>query len=240
MSSSNVRQFSVERKMRMGAGGSAGFSPIGGTPGDGGDVSIAELFAEVRALREELASVRQAQENDDGMKQDVRVEIAQMVRSIGRAKTEIASIKHPHTGHDEVEAASSQLDAIIQTTEDATNDIMEHVDEAEERLKKVAALTLDDPDIQLLIDQISEHLVNVIEACSFHDLTGQRITKVVGTLRFIESRILAMIDIWGLDAFQDLPVEEDEIDPDDDSNLLNGPALEGQGLSQADIDALFD
>ena len=59
---------------------------------------------------------------------ELRVEIAQMVRSIGRAKTQIAAIKHPMSAEDQMQTASLQLDTIVQTTETATNEIMESVD----------------------------------------------------------------------------------------------------------------
>ena len=49
-----------------------------------------------------------------------------------------------------------------------------------------------------------------------------------------------MIDIWGIEAFQALPVEEEDAGAIPEGEDLSGPALEGQGLSQADIDALFD
>lgn len=213
-------------------------------------VDTALLLEEIRALRGEIADLRasvvQQVDEDDEMKRDVRVEIAQMVRSIGRAKAEIAAIKHPESDTDQVETASSQLEAITQTTEDATNDIMSAVDDIEQTLKKITALTVEDTDVSLLIDEASDRLISIIEACSFQDLTGQRVNQVITTLRFIESRILAMIDIWGLEAFQELPIEpvtdadNEEGGEDDDSELLNGPALGGQGLSQEDIDALFD
>ncbi|MEP1933713.1 MAG: hypothetical protein ABJJ37_20775, partial [Roseibium sp.] len=142
---------------------------------------------------------------------DLRIEIAQMVRSIGKAKTQIAAIKHPMSAEDQMQTASLQLDTIVQTTETATNEIMESVDGIEGTLKQIHGFTLDDPEVQQLIDQASNQLISIIEACSFQDLTGQRITQVVKTLRFIESRILAMIDIWGgLEAFKDLPIPEDE------------------------------
>lgn len=81
-----------------------------------------------------------------------------------------------------------------------------------------------------------------MEACSFHRLTGQRVTQAVRTLRFIESRILAMIDIRGLEAFRDLPLPTDSEPEDDreDAELMNSPAVGGAGLSREDIDALFD
>lgn len=201
-------------------------------------------------MRGEVDEVRRNQvriaNEDDGMKRDVRVEVAQMVRSIGRAKNEIAAIKNPVVGHDEMEKASLQLEEITKATENATNEIMTATDDVEQLLKKIHAQTVDDPDVGPLLDAAGERLITIIEACAFQDLTGQRVTQVIKTLRFIESRILAMIDIWGLDAFMDVEIPDDEFShapegaADDDEALLNGPALGGQGLSQADIDALFD
>lgn len=215
---------------------------------DNADTAL--LLEEIRALRSEVSDLRatfaRQSDDDDEMKRDVRLEIAQMVRSIGRAKAEIAAIKHPESDTDQVETASSQLEAITQTTEDATNDIMSAVDDIEQTLKKITALTVEDTDVSLLVDEASDKLISIIEACSFQDLTGQRVSQVISTLRFIESRILAMIDIWGLEAFQELPIEpvDEAVDEEggegDDAELLNGPALGGQGLSQEDIDALFD
>src|SRR3546814_20641485 len=83
---------------------------------------------------------------------------------------------------------------------------MTAVDDIEQVLKKITHLTVEDGEVAPLIDEASERLIAIIEACSFHDLTGQRVTQVVKTLRFIESRILAMIDIWGLEALRDLPL----------------------------------
>lgn len=228
------------------------------------------LLAEISSLRTELSEIRKAvglgipaaaqptvqpaEETDPSdpalgstdIDHELRVEIAQMVRSIGRAKTQIAAIKHPMSAEDQMQTASLQLDTIVQTTETATNEIMESVDAIEGTLKQIHGFTLDDPEVQQLIDQASNQLISIIEACSFQDLTGQRINQVVKTLRFIESRILAMIDIWGgLEAFKDLPIPEDESaggdgTTEEEEGLLNGPALGSQGLSQDDIDALFD
>lgn len=235
------KMFSVERRAQR--AGAPIVAPAPAAPANG------ELLAEIRALRAEMAELRETVasglqpapvEDDDAMKRDVRVEIAQMVRSIGRAKAEIAAIKHPESDTDQMETASHQLEAITATTERSTNEIMTAVDDIEQTLKKITALTVDDGEVSPLIDHASERLIAIIEACSFHDLTGQRVTQVVKTLRFIESRILAMIDIWGLEAFRDLPLPPDEDEPHEEAELLNGPALGGQGLSQEDIDALFD
>ncbi len=249
MAAKHDKLFSIERRAKQSAapGILRGASADAG-PSARGDSGLELILAELAALRAEVAALHGEQTakevEDDDMKRDVRVEIAQMVRSIGRAKTQIAAIKNPVVGRDEMEKASLQLEEITKATEEATHTIMTATDDVEQILKKVHAHTVEDPDVSPLIDEAGERLIAIIEACAFQDLTGQRVTQVVRTLRYIESRVLEMIDIWGLDAFKDVEIPDDEGEGaaavDEDDELLNGPALGGQGLSQADIDALFD
>ena len=99
------------------------------------------------------------------------------------------------------------------------------------------------PDQQkILSEEISERVVSIFEACNFQDLTGQRISKVMTTMKFIENHIIIMMDIWGgVDAIKaHAPAIIDE--REGDARLLNGPKLDGDAghASQNDIDALFD
>ena len=74
--------------------------------------------------------------------------------------------------------------------------------------------------------------------CSFQDITGQRITKVVSSLKTIEDKVGGLLSILA----KKLPgidyVQEEE--PEGDDALLNGPQLPDQGVTQEDIDALLD
>jgi chemotaxis protein CheZ len=205
------------------------------------------VVEEIRALTREIAELREQVdksassefETDEAALRDIRIEIARMVREIGRAKSELAALKHPLSADDPVNTANLQLETIVSATEEATNSIMEATDEIEEMVGRAKAMAPGDTELQNLFDDMSNKLINIIEACSFQDLTGQRITKVIGTLRFIEQRVLAMIDIWGIEAFQAVPMEDDETETPE-GEQLSGPAMEGEGLSQSDIDALFD
>lgn len=170
----------------------------------------------------------------------IRQQIGEMARTIDRTKLEIAAIKHPLAENDAVLNASSQLDAIVDATEVATQNILDATEQVEETIKRMVALFPDNAELIGLSEEAGGHLIRVMEACGFQDLTGQRVTKVVGTLRFIEERVGAVISIWGEEAFHDIPVETNSPDPEGDEVLMNGPQLEGQGISQADIDALFD
>lgn len=232
-----VKEFSVERQLRQ--------RRYNGQDG----VSNADLLESIEGLRREIAELRETrpaaadirEEDLPGFKesQEVRIEIALMVRSIGRAKMEIASIKHPMSDDDRMLSAANELDAIVVATETSTNDILQATENIEKIIRDLAGIYHGDEDVLMTTEKIANEIIAIFEACSFQDITGQRTNKVIKTLRYIESRILAMIDIWGVDAFADLPVKQ-ESDGGGDDALMNGPQLENQGISQEDINALFD
>ena len=232
------KEFSAERQLKI--------RRLGGENG----VGNAELLHAIQELREEVAELRQAQtgrtveldEDHPALKEslEVRVEIAQMVRMIGRAKLEIASIKHPMAEEDDrMKLAASELDAIVVATEASTHDILAASERMETLVRTITGLHPDDEEMTTLGDQMASEIIKIFEACNFQDITGQRINKVVKTIRFIEEKILAMINIWGAEAFMDLPVASDP-SAGGEGSLMNGPQLENQGITQDEINALFD
>jgi chemotaxis protein CheZ len=93
------------------------------------------------------------------------------------------------------------------------------------------------------VGAILDRTVALYEACNFQDLTGQRITKIVGVLKFVEERLDRMIGVWGgLDAFKELAGEQRHERAPGESALLNGPRLADDvgHVTQDDIDALFN
>ncbi len=251
--------YSVEK-----SGGPDTFSTNQDSASDGGTVnhgSASQILNAIAALREEVAEIKASIQpnssmdsnsasdkttdgnaHDDEMDLELRLEVAQMVRTIAKAKNELAHIKHPNADDDRLEEASSELDAIVLATETATNNILEATETIEMDLTQIAALAHEDEDIVTLSDKIAAQTTAIMEACNFQDITGQRITKVVTTMQFVEERISKMIGIWGFDAFSELPVpmSATETSDDPDADLLAGPQMEGQGISQDEIDSLFD
>ena len=62
---------------------------------------------------------------------------------------------------------------------------------------------------------------------------------MVKSITYVEERVNALVDIWGKDELDKVDVTGKE--KTEDEKLLDGPQLEGgAGLSQDDIDALFD
>jgi chemotaxis protein CheZ len=234
-----IKEFSAERQIKV--------RRLGGS----NDVSNADLYLAIQEMRDEIAELReqrggfsnQSHEPGESLAEDeslaARVEIAQMVRMIGRAKLEIASIKHPGQEDDRMQLAASELDAIVVATETSTETVLGASEEIETLVRKITGLYPDDEEVNTFCDQIANEIIKIFEACSFQDITGQRTNKVIKTIRFIEEKILALINIWGVDAFLDLPVEGPSEAEGDDA-LMNGPQSGNQGITQDEINALFD
>lgn len=170
----------------------------------------------------------------------IRTQIEEMNEHIHKAKIQIASLRHPKVQDDRLVSAASELDAIVKDTEMATHTILESA----EQIDDIAMTLKNSAPSEFVADhveQIAFIVTKIFESCNFQDITGQRINKVVSTLEFVEERVHNMILIWGEDAFADLPVPEGEEKAEpDDSDLLNGPQLDGEGISQDDIDKLFE
>ena len=123
---------------------------------------------------------------------------------------------------------------MVQATEAATSDILECAERIQEIAWTLREQGLDAEACDLLDAKATE----VYTACSFQDLTGQRTRKVIGVLRYLEGRINAMIEIWGLDGALAAEAAEKRAVAAGKA-LLNGPARPGQGLDQADVDMVM-
>ncbi len=167
----------------------------------------------------------------------LKKELLGLFRYMQRVRQEIAAIHHPSDLEHGFNKMSDQLDAIVEATEEATNTIMEAVEKNEDILRILRA-EVTDPAQQARIDQVRDNASRIFEACSFQDITGQRITKVVRSLSYVEQRVNAIIDIWGkddIDAITSLPEREKT----EDEKLLSGPQRKEEAISQDEIDKLF-
>jgi chemotaxis protein CheZ len=224
-----------------------------------------EIMNELRAIRAQMGGVRPASAATETISEaasrevaeanalletyraqieqceKLKVELDLIYDAITRTKREIAVLHGKSFNGEEMAKVNGELGAVVGGTEEATQQILEAaeaIDNAATALSKVTS-----PDQQkLLSEEIQERVVSIFEACNFQDLTGQRIKKVMTTMKFIENHITVMMDIWGgVDAIKaHAPVIADA--REGDAKLLNGPKLEGDvgHASQDDIDALFD
>jgi chemotaxis protein CheZ len=167
--------------------------------------------------------------------EQLETEIKKIAQFIAEAKLEIVAISLPEdkSGNDKnLSNAAIELTEVVRHTEEATNTIM---DKAEAIMLMAGELADSNAGAAL-----GEHAVGILEACSFQDITGQRIKKVMSTLEQIELRVGRLVKLLG----GDLPdsVKIASIDTGKrraDEDLLNGPQLGKDKPSQADVDKLF-
>lgn len=199
--------------------------------------------AATEEIREVLGGLRSILTNQQGVASTaqhlavLRRELLEMAGSIEKARREVAALKPPDNGNNKILTATNELDAIVTSTERASFDIL---NSAERLMELTTRLRRSGADEQLCGDMEAE-ITGIFTACSFQDLTGQRTSKVINALRYIEHRISAMIQIWGIEGISLTPdaTDGESRDGRPDAHLLSGPALPGQGVSQADVDALF-
>jgi chemotaxis protein CheZ len=206
-----------------------------------------EIMSMLGSIKESIVPAREIstsllEEHRRDMQEALRlkVELDSIYEAINRTKREIATLRYAGAQGQEITRVTDELGAIVLGTETATDSILaaaEKIDDLSSNLS--SRLSGGDQEIAR---EILDHVISIFEACNFQDITGQRISKVVNAMRFVEERIHHMIDIWGgLESFKDVETLDDS-QRKGDAALLNGPALAtDKGVTSQDaIDALFD
>jgi chemotaxis protein CheZ len=205
-----------------------------------------EIMAELRALRaivepqEAILQMLDAYKEQIAEAHKLKAELDIISAAIARTRTEIATLHVAGFEGPEMARVTHELDAVVDGTEQATQQILGAAEFIDQSANTLGASVRSEQDRMLAAD-IQEHVIRIFEACNFQDLTGQRIGKVVATLKFIEMHVARMIEIWGgLDAFADMTPEAMATRAGE-RGLLNGPRLadEPGHAGQDEIDALF-
>ena len=160
------------------------------------------------------------------------IDLKDLSRIIRTTKDEIALLSPDDVKHEYLPKAADELDAIVVATADATNAIMDATEIIEAAMSGVDGKAR---------DQLLDATTRIYEACGFQDITGQRITKVVGALKEIQNRIDALLTAFGDDGKTRKPKKalkmKKKVSTDED--LLEGPQKVGEANTQEDIDKLF-
>jgi chemotaxis protein CheZ len=154
-------------------------------------------------------------------------EVEALGNTIACAKAEIAALRFDDITDNHIPFATDELDAIVEHTATATNAILTSC----ETLDNVAGTLSGEPAAKL-----QDATTRIYEACGFQDITGQRITKVVATLKTIEAKVTYIVTTFGRGDAGDAagsPVEAGE------AALLNGPQHSAVAMDQSDIDKLL-
>jgi chemotaxis regulatin CheY-phosphate phosphatase CheZ len=156
--------------------------------------------------------------------QRFRGDVLEMAGRIADTRQQLVAMREEQEEDTSLGRAKGELDAIVQATESATGNILEAAEEIQE-----IAWTLREGGFAIeTCDAIDLRATNIYLACSFQDLTSQRIRKVIEAMQFLETRIIQMIDIWGFSEKElstGLPVRTG----------LAGPTQDGLKQDEVDI-----
>jgi chemotaxis protein CheZ len=163
----------------------------------------------------------------------LREEIFRMAAYIREAKLEIDGLNADTPGRNSsnLNDATTQLSAVVQSTEQAAGSILDAAEEIQNMVKVNAAGKA---------KEIDNAAARIIESCHFQDINGQRINKVLKVLTHLENKILRLAELFS--AENDV-MPAFKFGPDGgasgDEALLAGPQLQDEAPSQEDIDMLF-
>jgi chemotaxis protein CheZ len=213
----------------------------------------AELMAELRALRAMMGNVKPGQVAGAPGEQKVVEVIKAQAAEARKLKIEFdvidQAIKKTKSGMDpeqnqsldggQIARVTQELAAVKEGTTDATDRLLKAAETIEQTSSTLAA-ALKGAHEQGLAQDIQDQVTQIFEACNFHDLTSQRITKVVSTLKQVENHLMQMVEIWNaIERFTNYVGRL--APPTEAESMLNGPKLDGDEghASQNDIDSMF-
>jgi chemotaxis protein CheZ len=179
----------------------------------------AELVNEINALRAMLANA--------GTQSDKNAAATRLTAELDRIASAIGKAQHAAS----MMRITSELEAVVTGTEQATQKVLAAAEEIDQLANNLSA-ALKGKIEQGIAQDIQDFVIQIFESCNFQDLAGQRITKVMATLRLIEEQIASL---------SDAVKAASAVARQDGVQQLHGPRLDFDPghASQTDIDSMF-
>lgn len=192
----------------------------------------AAIAAEVERLTHH--GLPAGEESSERLRQAME-EMTGMSRLLAETRAEVVGLSPPPTELGDV------LDAVVNDTEQAALEILQQAELAQaaaQRLLKAGGAMW--PAVATDLAAVDAAATAIVMACAFQDITGQRVRKVLSTLRQVEARVATLVTLMGISDEESSagarPVQADRAE----AHLLNGPSSAAQGgLGQNAVDDLF-
>lgn len=179
-----------------------------------------------------VSQVSHASQSSDTDVADIVRELEGVADYIAHIKKEIGALRANEFLRDRLPMANEELGSVVKATASAAGAIMA----AAEDILGSGKGSFED-----YRSQVETRVLEIFEACSFQDITGQRLAKVGEALGQLEKR---------LDRFASAVKARDSAEAQDPEEklrqarrevlLLNGPQDESVAIPQDEIDKLFD
>mgnify|MGYP003393871369 CR=1 FL=1 len=154
---------------------------------------------------------------------EIRAELNEIERTAEATRKMLSEIDATHRRDGDL---GNELDQIVAASAQAVSGVLSDAD----RISEISATMRAQGVAEYICDQLDGLSEHINTACAFQDLTGQRTQKVVAALRLLETRVHELVKLWQAESPMQAPAKND---------LLSGPAREGEGLMQDQIDELL-
>jgi chemotaxis protein CheZ len=154
-------------------------------------------------------------------------EMRDLIKIMEDTRKELSALGAEALSSTHVNKAHLEIEEIVQETAAASTKIMDACEDITSEILHI------DGEIG---GTIEGHVMRIYEACSFQDITGQRLTKVASSLRTIDGKLKDMLEAFGMKMNENAVLEETR---EGDAALLNGPQVSAQAISQDEIDRLL-
>ncbi|WP_027179537.1 protein phosphatase CheZ [Maridesulfovibrio bastinii] len=183
---------------------------------------------------------------------DLQNGLKDIYREVSKAKSGPAGTIAVEADPDELfSEASDQLDAILRTTEKATEDIMDIVEKLQGTQMALSDLIkgfetggvkkTQREKLSQINNELGLDLMTIMTTLSFQDLTGQRIKIIIETIKSVEKIVLDLYMSTGLkikarEKAPEMTLEQLDTETENKMSELKGPAEEA---SQNEVDDLL-
>ena len=152
-------------------------------------------------------------------------------------RTEIASLNQSGNGEDKFATIGERLGGGVEAIKDASDSTMEAIEKINGAVAKLKK-SINYSKLVELVETVEISNNAVFEARTSQDMTGQRVTKIVNSVSYVEVKVTTLREIWGRDELDNTTLAVVEVTADE--NLLHGSQLKTDAISQDEIDKLFD
>jgi chemotaxis protein CheZ len=154
---------------------------------------------------------------------EVRAELNEIERTAEATRSLLLEIDAAHQRDGDLGA---ELGSIVTASAEAVSAVLSDAD----RISEISTTMRAQGAADYICDQLDGLSEHINTACAFQDLTGQRTQRVVTALRLLESRVHELVKLWQAESPVQAPARNE---------LLSGPAREGEGMMQDQIDELL-
>lgn len=154
---------------------------------------------------------------------EIRADLSEIERTVEQTRKLLAEIDATHQRDGDL---GNELDLVIAASAQAVSGVLSDAD----RVSEISTTMRSQGAAEYVCDQLDGLSEHINTACAFQDLTGQRTQKVVAALRLLEARVHELVKLWQAESPVQAPASNE---------LLSGPAREGEGLMQDQIDELL-